>query len=202
MSRIWIIGLIAALGWCLGGCPDPYSTSGGGINDDDDDVADDDTGDDDTDDTVTAEDVQAALGNITGWAADGCSQVIVFAVSGHGTVDLTFEANLDLATIAIPPAHTEHYDLPGPGAVLSVRAGADLGTDRCTASPGTPTVTDNYSVQSGTVSLNLDRGQQQSIDQTSATLDLAGVTLQRVGGSEVVTVPDVTLGPITVGWEP
>jgi hypothetical protein len=200
-TRTWMIALITTLSWCLGGCPDQFSTSGGGIGDDDD-TADDDTGDDDTDDTVTADDVQSALDNVSGWAADGCSQVIIYAVSSHSTVDLTFEANLDLASIEIPPAHDEHYDIPGPGAVLSVRAGGDLGTDRCTASPGTPTITDNYSVQSGTVTLTLDRGPQQPIDQTTATIEFAGVTLQRVGGSEVVTMPDATFGGINVGWEP
>jgi hypothetical protein len=179
----------------LFGCGDNISTSGGGQHSDDDDssVSDD-------DDSLPGDEVQGALDNITGWAANGCSQVTVWAVSGHSTVDLSLEANLDLNDLDYP--HDEQYEYPFVGAVLTVRSGEDLGTDVCTATPGTPTVNDYYSVQSGSLTLYLDKAPQEPISQTRARLEFTNVELQRVGGSETVTIPNMTLPEVVVGWNP
>lgn len=179
----------------LFGCGDNITTSGPGHHTDDDDssVSDD-------DDTLPGDEVQGALNNITGWAADGCSQVTVWAVSGHGTVDLSLEANLNLNELDYP--HSEQYEYPFVGAALTVRGGENLGTDLCTTTPGTPTVEDYYSVQSGSLTLYLDKSPQEPISQTRARLEFSNVELQRVGGSEIVTIPNVTLPEVVVGWNP
>jgi len=192
LTRTPLLVLLLAL---LFGCGDNISTSGGGQHSDDDDssVSDD-------DDAGPGDEVQGALNNISGWAADGCGQVTVWAVSGHGTVDLNLEANLDLNELDYP--HNENYEYPFVGAALTVRAGENLGTDLCTAAPGTPTVDDYYSVQSGSLTLYLDKAPQEPISQTRARLEFTGVELQRVGGSEAVTIPNVTLPEVIVGWNP
>jgi len=195
MSKMSLLLLPTTALLLLFGCGDNISTSGGGQHSDDDDSA---AGDDD--DTLPGDEVQAALSNITGWAADGCSQVTVYAVSGHGTVDLSLEANLDLDDLDYP--HSEHYEYPFVGAVLTVRAGENLGTDLCTSTPGTPTVDDYYSVQSGSLTLYLDKTPQEPISQTHARLEFTDVELQRVNGSETVTIPNVTLPEVIVGGNP
>jgi len=180
----------------LAGCPDAYSTSGGGQYHDDD-AADDDVADDDSD---LGGDVQAIVDNLPGWSAAGCGQVTVYAVSGHGTVDLTFEAAIEAGDFNDTPLNFDQdYEFPSPvGGSLTVRSGENLGTDQC-GGGGSPTVEDYYSAETGTLTLTLTRGPQDSIDQTRAQLSFDGVTLQQVGGGVTVTVPDVTLAEVIVG---
>ena len=200
----WIRSLLPllALALLLPGCPDQFSTTPVGPGDDDDDDSaddDDDVGDDDT--GVSVAQVQAALDNISGWPTlGGCSQVTVFGANGSETVELKFTANVDLGSEDMP--FIDDYDLPGPGASLSLRSGSDMGTSICTSEPGTPQVQDNYSVQSGGVHLVLDRSGGEPVSQTAAIVSFDGITFERVGGGETVTIPDVSLPAVTVGWEP
>ncbi len=202
--RSWIPPLLPliALALMLPGCPDQFSTTPvnpGDDDDDDDSSGDDDVGDDDTD--VSVQEVQGALDNLTSWPTlGGCSQVTVFGANGSETVELKFTANVDLGTEEMPFDDT--FDLPGPGASLSLRSGSDMGTAICAAEPGTPVVQDNYSVQGGEVRLVLDRGPGEPVAQTVAIVSFSGVIFQRVGGSETVDLPDVSLPAVTVGWEP
>ncbi len=194
--------LLAALA-LLPGCPDQFSTTPVGPGDDDDDdddsADDDDVGDDDT--GVSVMDVQAALDNITSWPTlGGCSQVTVFGANGSETVELKFTANVDLGTETMP--FNDTYDLPGPGASLSLRSGSSMGTNICTSDPGTPMVQDNYSVEGGEVRLVLDRDGGEPVSQTDALVTFTDVDFTRVGGSETVSLPNVTLPAVTVGWEP
>jgi hypothetical protein len=162
----------------LPGCPDQFSTTPVNPDDDDDNddsADDDDVGDDDTGVSVT--EVQAALDNVTSWPTlGGCSQVTVFGANGSETVELKFTAAL--------------------------RSGASMGTAICTGSPGTPQVQDNYSVETGEVHLVLDRDGGEPVSQTDAIVTFSGVEFTRVGGSETVTLPNVSLPAVTVGWEP
>ena len=199
--RIRILLPLAALALLMWGCPDQFSTTpvnGDDDDGDDDDSADDDdTGDDDT--SVSVLDVQAALDNIGGWPTiGGCSQVTVFGANGSETVELKFTAAVDLLSETMPFNDTFH--LPGPGASLSLRSGSQMGTAICTNDPGSPVVQDNFSVQSGSVHLVLDGG--NPISQTSAVVSFDGITFQRVGGAETVSLPDISMPVVTVGWEP
>jgi len=180
----------------LTGCPDAYSTSGGGQHQDDD-AADDDVADDDSN---AGSDMQAVVDNLAGWTVSGCGQVTVYAVSGHGTADITFEAAIPAEDFNDTPLDFDQdYEFPNPvGGSLTVRSGENLGTDQC-GGGGSPTVDDYYSAESGTLTLMLQRGPQDSIDQTRAQLSFQGVTLMQVGGGETVTVPDVTLAEVAVG---
>ena len=168
----------------------------------DDDMADDDAADDDVadDDSNAGDDAQAAMNNLTGWTVAGCGQVTVFAASGHGTVDLTFEAAILPADFNDTPLDFEQdYEFPNPvGGSLTVRSGENLGTDQC-GGAGSPTVDDYYSAETGTLTLTLQRGPQDSINQTRAQLSFQGVTLLQVAGGETITVPDVTLAEVVVG---
>ena len=199
----WIRNLlpVLALALLLPGCPDQFTTTpvGPGDDDDDDSADDDDVGDDDT--GVSVAQVQAALDNISSWPTlGGCSQITVFGANGSETVELKFTANVDLGSEDMP--FIDDYDLPGPGASLSLRSGADMGTSICTATPGTPQVQDNYSVQSGGIHLVLDRNGGEPVSQTAAIVSFDAVTFERVGGGETVTIPDISLPVVTVGWEP
>ncbi|MDP7110442.1 MAG: hypothetical protein QGH45_00690 [Myxococcota bacterium] len=199
----WIRSLLLLTALALlPGCPDQFSTTPLNPDDDDDNddsADDDDVGDDDT--GVSVAEVQAAVDNLTSWPTlGGCSQVTVFGANGSETVELKFTANVDLGAESMP--FTEDYDLPGPGASLSLRSGASMGTAICTGSPGTPQVQDNYSVETGEIHLVLDRAGGEPVSQTDAIVTFSGVEFTRVGGSETVTLPNVSLPAVTVGWEP
>ena len=191
---LWIPLALLSLGLVLAGCPDQFSTPT--PNDDDDDSADDDAGDDDAgdDDTEpagpTPAEVQDALDELVNWPVyAGCDCVTLYTTDANNSVELKFTANIDPGSVT--PPHTEVYDLPGPGAVLSLKAGFDMGTNTC-GGVGNPETTDNYSVQSGSVTLNLVSGPM-------AGISFSNVELLRVGGTETVTIPSVTLSLIGVG---
>jgi hypothetical protein len=193
------IALVAALGLMLTSCGDQFSTSGQDDDDsslDDDDADDDTAGDDDSWDGPSPSDVQAALDAVGSWPTiDGCEDVVIFATNAGAAVELNFSASVDFSQIEPGGSEDEQYDLavPGSGAVLSVKAGSNLGSTQCTQNPGTPDITDNYSVESGVVTLTVTR---VGGGVFTASLAFSGLELKRVGGDEMVTIPDVTLPQI------
>ncbi len=199
-SSTLTMALLAGLGLLAASC-DTYSTSGNPHRDDDldDDSADDDTAGDDDWDGPSPDDVQEALDAISSWPTiDGCEDVVIYATNAGAAVELNFSASVELAQIDVGAAEDEQFDLsvPGSGAVLSVKAGSNLGTTQCTGNPGDPEVTDNYSVESGTVTLTVNR---LGPAEYAASIQLSGVELLRVGGEETVHIPNVTLSQISVG---
>ncbi len=190
--------LMIAVGWVMAACGDQVPTP----LDDDDIDGDDDTGpdDDDADDGVTPEDVQNSLNNLTSWGnKGGCSRVVLWGTDAAAEVELNFSASLDFGEISFP--YNRQYDLsvPGSGGVLSVKAGSGLGTTACTANPGNPEVTDNYSVEAGTVTLDVTRNGSDY----NASVTFSNIELLRVGGNETVTIPNgAMLGPVGVGEDP
>lgn len=198
LQTSWLFLLAIAAGLMMSACGDQFSTT----LDDDDVAIDDDTvpDDDDEDDGVTPEDVQNSLNNLTSWGnKGGCSRVILWGTDGGAEVELNFSASLDFQEINFPYNHQYDLSVPGSGGVLSVKAGSGLGTTVCTANPGNPNVTDTYSVEAGTVTLEVTG----SGANYTASITFSNIELQRVGGNETVTIPNgAMLGPVPVGTDP
>ena len=190
---LWLPLALLCFGLVLAGCPDQFSIPDQD-DDDDDDNADDDAGDDDTQpDGPTPAEVQDYLDGLGGWpTVDGCGSVTVFAVSPNNEVEVKFDAGIDFDGLPLP--HTENYDLPGPGAALSIKAGNDMGTSTC-GGGGSPDITDTYSIQGGSITLLLNTGADPV-----ATVSFSGIEAKRVGGEDIVTLPNISLPVVTVDW--